>query len=131
MSQDQPFQDPFEFLKKLWSPTGLPLAGMMPPLLNPGEIDKRIGDLKSVEAWLGMNLNMLRMTIQGLEMQKATLNAFQSMQAPSSAGGAPSPEMPPSNPMASSISDAAEAWWNLLQQQPSGNPAQTPDKKPK
>jgi hypothetical protein len=30
-----------------------------------------------VENWLNMNLNVLRMTIQGLEMQKAGLTAMQ------------------------------------------------------
>ena len=50
------------------------------PLLDPNDIEKRIADLKSVETWLSMNMNVLRMTIQGLEMQKATLAAFQLMQ---------------------------------------------------
>ena len=52
----------------------------MAPLLDPNDIEKRIADLKSVESWLSMNMNVLRMTIQGLEMQKATLAAFQAMQ---------------------------------------------------
>ena len=47
------------------------------PTLDPQEIDKRIQELKSVEGWLSMNLNMLRGAIQGLEMQKAGLNAMQ------------------------------------------------------
>ncbi|HET9042766.1 MAG TPA: PhaM family polyhydroxyalkanoate granule multifunctional regulatory protein [Burkholderiales bacterium] len=110
MSQEAPLQDPFEFLKKLWSPMGLPMPGVVAPLLDPKEIDKRITDLKSVENWLNMNLNVLRMTIQGLEMQRATLAAFQSMQ-PSSAG-----ESAKSDPAAAAAS-AAEAWWSLLQGQ--------------
>ena len=110
MSQEAPLQDPFEFLKKLWSPMGLPMPGVVAPLLDPKEIDKRITDLKSVENWLNMNLNVLRMTIQGLEMQRATLAAFQSMQ-PSSAG-----ESAKSDPAAATAS-AAEAWWSLLQGQ--------------
>lgn len=110
MSQEAPLQDPFEFLKKLWSPMGLPMPGIVAPLLDPKEIDKRITDLKSVENWLNMNLNVLRMTIQGLEMQRATLAAFQSMQ-PSSAG-----ESAKSDPAAAAAS-AAEAWWSLLQGQ--------------
>ena len=110
MSQEAPLQDPFEFLKKLWSPMGLPMPGVVAPLLDPKEIDKRITDLKSVENWLNMNLNVLRMTIQGLEMQRATLAAFQSLQ-PSSAG-----ESAKSDPAAAAAS-AAEAWWSLLQGQ--------------
>jgi hypothetical protein len=126
MSEHQQSQDPFDFLKRLWSPTGLPLAGMMPPLLDPNEIDKRIADLKNVEAWLGMNLNVLRMTIQGLEMQKATLNAFQSLQQPQPGASGDKPAAAPSSPMAS----AAEAWWNMLKQQPEA-PARKPEKKQK
>jgi hypothetical protein len=119
MSQETPIQDPFEFLKKLWAPMGLPMPGVVPPLLDPKEIDKRIADLKSVETWLGMNLNVLRMTIQGLEMQRATLAAFQSMQ-PKPAGQGDT----------GGATSAAEAWWAMLQgQMPS--PAVPPEKKPK
>ena len=70
--------DPLEFLKNLWGPMGLPLAGLMAPTLIPDEIERRIAELKSVENWLNMNLNVLRLTIQGLEMQKAGLAAMQS-----------------------------------------------------
>ena len=50
---------------------------MAMPTMDPQEIDKRVQELKSVEMWLSMNLNMLRTAIQGLEMQKAGLNAMQ------------------------------------------------------
>jgi hypothetical protein len=128
MTQETPFQDPFELLKKMWAPMGLPL-GTLAPLLDPNDIEKRIADLKSVETWLSMNMNVLRMTIQGLEMQKATLAAFQSMQPKPDArsradaqpqeGAAPAP--PPS---------AADAWWSLLQQMQNPPPASEPDAKP-
>ena len=70
-------QDPFEMFRRLWGPLGVPVPGMTMPTLDPQEIDRRIQDLKSVEMWLSMNLNMLRTAIQGLEMQKATLTAMQ------------------------------------------------------
>ena len=50
---------------------------MAMPTMDPQEIDKRVQELKSVEMWLSMNLNMLRTAIQGLEMQKAGLSAMQ------------------------------------------------------
>jgi len=75
-------QDPFEMFRRLWGPLGVPLPGMAMPTLDPQEIDQRIRDLKSVESWLAMNLNMLRMAIQGLEMQKATLSAMQQAMNP-------------------------------------------------
>ena len=70
-------QDPFEMFRRLWGPLGVPVPGMAMPTLDPQEIDKRVQELKSVELWLSMNLNMLRAAIQGLEMQKAGLNAMQ------------------------------------------------------
>jgi hypothetical protein len=73
---DTPPQDPFELFRRLWGPLGVPLPGMAMPTLDPDEIEKRIAELRSVEAWLGMNLNMLKFSIQGLEVQKAALLAM-------------------------------------------------------
>ena len=67
--------DPFEFLKSLWGPMGLPLPGSGLGL-DPVEIDKRIAELKSVENWLNMNLNVLRTAVHSLEMQKSSLAAI-------------------------------------------------------
>ena len=80
MAEQNAPQDPFEMFRRLWGPLGVPVPGMAMPTLDPQEIDKRIQDLKSVEAWLSMNLNMLRAGIQGLEMQKAGLQGMQGMQ---------------------------------------------------
>lgn len=137
MSDETPFQDPFELLKKMWAPmgipmgfpagvpSGLPMSGVLAPLLDPSEIEKRIADLKSVENWLNMNLNVLRMTIQGLEMQKATLAAFQAMQ-PRADPTAKSP--PPWQTTVAATPPAADAWWTLLQQMQ--NPASVPEPQP-
>ena len=73
-------QDPFEMFRRLWGPLGVPVPGLSMPTLDPHELEKRIAELKSVEGWLAMNLNMLRMAIQGLEMQKAGLEGVQNMQ---------------------------------------------------
>jgi len=73
-------QNPFEMFQRLWGPLGVPVPGMTMPTLDPQEIDKRVQELKSVEMWLSMNLNMLRTAIQGLEMQKAGLQQVQGMQ---------------------------------------------------
>lgn len=105
MSQQTP--DPLEFLKSLWGPMGLPMAGMMVPTLDVAELEKRVVEMRAVENWLNMNLTLLRMAIQGLEMQKATLIAMK--------GGAQPPGAQ-SNP-------AMEAWLNALK----GNPGQPPD----
>jgi hypothetical protein len=103
--------DPFEFLKMLWGPMGLPMPGMVTPTLDVSEIEKRIAELKSVETWLAMNLNLLKMTIQGMEMQRATLSTMQSMQAAGAEAAKAGAQAGASgNPF-------AEAWWNVLQQQ--------------
>ena len=73
-------QDPFEMFRRLWGPLGVPMPGMAMPTLDPQEIEKRITELKSVDAWLTLNQNMLRAAIQGLEMQKAGLQQMQGMQ---------------------------------------------------
>src|SRR5262245_18255405 len=104
MSQDTQFQDPFELLRKMWAPMGLPLA----PLLDPNDIEKRISDLKSVETWLSMNMNVLRMTIQGLEMQKATLTAFQALQPGADTSPKPGAQQP--GAAGGSPQSMADAW---------------------
>ena len=108
--------DPLELLKRMWAPMSLPIAGMVAPLADTREIDKRIADLKSVENWLTLNLNMVKMSVQGLEMQKATLATLQAAQQ---AAAMPAVEgskggTPPQNPV--------EAWWSMLQQAPSSDP---------
>ena len=77
-----PPQDPFEMFRRLWGPLGIPLPGMAVPTFDPQEVEKRIAELKSVEAWLTMNLNMLKLSINGLEMQRAALQAMKSASEP-------------------------------------------------
>ena len=72
-----PPQDPFEMFRRLWGPLNVPLPGMAMPTLDPQEVEKRIVELRSVEGWLSMNLNMVKFAIQGLEVQKAALQAMQ------------------------------------------------------
>ncbi len=97
--------DPMEFLKSLWGNTGMPLPGLVTPTLDTNELEKRIADLKAVEGWLKTNLGMLQMTIQGLEMQRATLSALQAISQSAS-----SPEAQ-ANPFANPA-----LWpWNFMQ----------------
>ena len=160
MSDSPQMPDPLEMLKKMWAPMGVPMPGMpgmVTPSFNAADIDKRITDLKSVENWLNMNLNMLRMSIQGLEMQKATIAAMQQgMQAaqqaaPHMAQGAqaaqgmgaspfnapgfnpPGATPPGSNTTASPtganpLTDPA-MWWNMLQPQAAQDQANPASKK--
>jgi len=101
-----PLPDPFEFMKKLWNPMGLPMPGMVAPTLDIDAVEKKIADLKSVENWLNLNLNMLRLSIQGLEMQKNTLAAMKAMQPGSAEAGVEANKNPFPDPA---------AWWTMMQ----------------
>ena len=75
------------------------MSDMMAPLTNVEELDKRITDMRAVEQWLKLNLNMLQSAIQALEVQRATLATLRafgafaqsSMAQPASAAAEPSP----------------------------------------
>jgi hypothetical protein len=90
--------DTLAFVKQLWGSMKIP--GMAMPSLSPEDIDKQIADLKAVESWLQVNMNMLRGSIQALEVQSATLTALRSVgesfaKAASGAGAAaPSDDKP-------------------------------------
>jgi hypothetical protein len=91
MPDPNPPQDPFEMFRRLWGPLGVPLPGLTMPTLDPKEIEKRIAELKAVESWLSLNLGMLRMAVQGLELQRAALQAMKSATDPGAAqAGGPS-----------------------------------------
>lgn len=119
MSEEHNAQDPLEFVSRMWNNMGFPLPGMVTPTLDIDELDKRIHDLRAVEHWLKMNLNMLQMTTQGLEMQRAALAAVKAMSEQASEQRT-SPDSPgeTANPFA-----AAAMWpWNLMNAQ-NANPA--------
>lgn len=69
--------DPLGFVKKLWGDMQLP--GMVTPTISVDELDKKIQDLKTVESWLNVNMNMLKGTIQALEVQRATISTLKTM----------------------------------------------------
>jgi hypothetical protein len=86
--------DTLDFVKNLWGNMNVP--GVTAPTLSTDELDKRISDLKAVEAWLSMNMTMLRGTIQAMEVQRGTIATLKAMSASmtqamgqSGAGGAP------------------------------------------
>jgi hypothetical protein len=84
VADETPPQDPFEMFRRLWGPLGVPLPGLAVPTFDPQEVEKRIAELRSVEAWLNMNLNMLKFSIQGLELQRAALQAMKDVSLPPS-----------------------------------------------
>ena len=104
--KDEPggsFQDVAEFMQKMWNPLGMPIPGFGLPgtgaasgpafagpgagmpfpnpaamfaTLDPAEIERKIGELRVVESWLQMSLNMMQLSIKTMELQKASLEAL-------------------------------------------------------
>jgi hypothetical protein len=88
------FNQSLEMLKTMWGQSAEHMSSQFPfntdaskvaggfgaafPGLDPEELEKRIKDLKSVENWLSLNLNILKSTIQTLEVQYATMMALKS-----------------------------------------------------
>jgi hypothetical protein len=88
------FNQSLEMFKTMWGQGAAGQAGQFPfttdaskaaggfgsafPGMDVDELEKRIKDLKSVENWLNLNLNILKSTIQGLEVQHATMMALKS-----------------------------------------------------
>ncbi len=125
MADNKTPQDPFEMFRRLWGPLGVPVPGMAMPTLDPAEVDKRITDLKSVEGWLAMNLNMVKLSIQGLEMQKITLQAMRAGADAAGRGAGP-------DPAAQEAAMNQMLWpWTAMQQAMAGNmPVPPADRKP-
>ena len=100
-------QDALAFMQRMWNPLGVPFpgfgmpgttaspgaAGASPPpfpnaammfaALDPAELDRKIAELRIIESWLSMSLNMMQMSIKTIELQKASLEAL------GAGGGAP------------------------------------------
>lgn len=55
--------------------------------LDPAEVERRIGELKVIEGWLAMSLNLMQMSIKTLELQHASLEALHAGRAPAKAKG--------------------------------------------
>ena len=108
--------DTLEFVKNLWGGMGVP--GMTAPTLSVDDLDKKITDLKAVEAWLALNTAMVRGTIQALEVQRGTLAALKSM-GDAFAKAAAQPAAGKDAPAAAAMPQFADpaAWWNTLQDQ--------------
>ena len=73
-----------DLMKDFWNqfPGAAPLPGFLVPTVDVEELDKRIADLKAAHAWVEVNLNLLRTTIQGLEVQRHTIAAIRALATP-------------------------------------------------
>lgn len=108
-------QDALAFMQRMWNPLGIPFPGfgmpgtgpepaagaqpaplpnpaMMFAALDPAELDRKITELRIIENWLSMSLNMMQMSIKTIELQKASLEALQAAGTPRSRGTTHKPE---------------------------------------
>ncbi|MGZ8288364.1 MAG: PhaM family polyhydroxyalkanoate granule multifunctional regulatory protein [Telluria sp.] len=111
---NMPGADTLEFVKNLWGGMGIP--GMTAPTVSVDDLDKKIADLKAVEAWLALNSSMVRGTIQALEVQRGTLAALKSM-GDAFAKAAARPAGATEDAGAANAFGNPTAWWNMLQEQ--------------
>ena len=109
------------------SPASAAFNQWFTPTMSAEDLDKRIGELKTVQFWLEQNTRALAATIQALEVQKMTLATLKSMNFPmpqafggTGAGpataapqqGAAEPEAKPAAPAV----DPMQLWGALTQQ---------------
>lgn len=129
MAGDTSQYDPMEFLRSVWGQMPFPVPGFVTPTLDVGELDKRIADLKAVEGWLRMNMSMLQTSIQGLEVQRATLATMQAMAAQASGSAPPPSAAAGANPM-QAFGNAAMWPWSVMQNSAATAPGAAQDVNP-
>ena len=108
------YNDIAEFMQKMWNPFGVPVPGfglpgatagaqgMVPPFagatgglpfpnpatmfatLDPAELERKINELRIIEGWLQMSLNLMQLSVKTMELQKASLEALRGAQVPGS-----------------------------------------------
>jgi len=125
------FQEAVRWFNQMWGSGGDavsrasgPIPSVLMPTFDIQELDKRIADLRSVEHWLQLNQGLLQSTIQGLEMQRNTVAAWQSFGAATAgavasatAGKATAATEPPAAGPAATPPFEPAMWWASLQQQ--------------
>jgi hypothetical protein len=67
------------------------MASYLMPTFDVAELDKRISDMRTVLQFMEMNTNILRQTLQALEVQRNTVAALHSMMQPAADVGKTAP----------------------------------------
>ena len=97
-------QDAMAFMQRMWNPFGIPMPGFGAPAqpdspgavpgmpfpnpaamfaaLDPVEIERKIHEMRVIENWLAMSINLIQMSIKTLELQKASLEALRAAATP-------------------------------------------------
>jgi hypothetical protein len=117
------FNDMSEFMQKMWNPFGVPMPGFGVPgsptgipgaapfagmpggmpfpnpaamfaTIDPAELGRKIDEMRVIETWLQMSINMMQFSIKTMELQKASLEALRSAHAPGSEKSPPGKRNP-------------------------------------
>ena len=128
-------QDMFELWQRMVNPGAYPLQSLMFPVLDPKELEKKIGELQVVEHWLKANVNMVQMTVKSLQFQLAMvkggekgLSTYAAGMKPPAEGATAGAEGAPAGAEGAMAANPALWMWNLMSQatQPSGESADKP-----
>jgi hypothetical protein len=83
-------ESPVAALPTMHTMLGSMMPGMLPfpnpaamfAALDPAEVERKIDELRIIEGWLSMSLNMTQMSIKTLELQHASLEALHAAHGP-------------------------------------------------
>lgn len=124
MSKPVTPQEMFDLWQKMVNPGAYPLQSLMFPVLDPKEIDKKIGELEVVEHWLKANVNMVNLTIKSLQFQRDMIKGGEKVMADAEKSDIPNPAMWAWNMM-------AEAGRQAMGEAPQEEPKERSGEKPK
>ena len=86
-------QEMFDLWQKMVNPGAYPLQSLMFPVLDPKELDRKIGEIEVVEHWLKANVNMVALTIKSLQFQRDMIKGGEKVMAEAEKGEIPNPAM--------------------------------------
>ncbi len=122
MSKPVTPQEMFDLWQKMVNPGAYPLQSLMFPVLDPKELERKIGELEVVEHWLKANVNMVALTIKSLQFQRDMIKGgAKAMQDSGEPTDIPNPATWAWNMMA----DAARS----MPQSPAAEPPRKPSRK--
>ena len=107
MSKPVTPQDMFDLWQKMVNPGAYPLQSLMFPVLDPKELDRKIGELQVVEHWLKANVNMVALTIKSLQFQRDMVKGGEKIMKDAGDPDVPNPAMWAWNMMADAAKGSA------------------------
>ena len=111
-------QDMFELWQRMVNPGAYPVQSLMFPVLDPKELEKKIGELQVVEHWLKANVNMVQMTVKSLQFQLAMVKGGEKgLKTYAEGVKTPAGEAPPASAAAPAAAPNPAMWmWDLMTQ---------------